>query len=83
VVHHKRENPLYERFDEILEICREHDVSLSLGDGPAPRLGCRRLDAAQLDTLEGMNPGRNSGLRPIVQINHKGFGQLGVSGSRA
>jgi phosphomethylpyrimidine synthase len=29
---HRRENPLYESFDEILEICREHDVSLSLGD---------------------------------------------------
>ena len=26
------ENPFYARFDEILEICREYDVTLSLGD---------------------------------------------------
>ena len=25
------ENPFYARFDEILEICREYDVTLSLG----------------------------------------------------
>jgi phosphomethylpyrimidine synthase len=36
MVHHMRENPLYERFGEILEICRRHDVSISLGDGLRP-----------------------------------------------
>ena len=33
-----RENPLYERFDDLLDICGEHDVTLSLGDGLRP--GC-------------------------------------------
>ena len=54
MVHHKRENPLYERFDEILEICREHDVSISLGDGLRPGSIADASDAAQfaeLDTL--------------------------------
>ena len=27
-----KENPFYERFDELLEICREYDVTISLGD---------------------------------------------------
>lgn len=27
-----KENPFYERFDEVLEICHEHDVTISLGD---------------------------------------------------
>ena len=27
-----KENPFYERFDEVLEICREYDVTISLGD---------------------------------------------------
>jgi len=35
---HGRENPLYARFDDLLGICREHDVTLSLGDGL--RAGC-------------------------------------------
>lgn len=26
------ENPFYEYFDEILDICEEHDVTISLGD---------------------------------------------------
>ena len=26
------ENPFYEYYDEILEICREYDVTISLGD---------------------------------------------------
>jgi phosphomethylpyrimidine synthase len=54
MVHHKRENPLYEAFPEILEICREHDVSLSLGDGLRPGCIADASDAAQfaeLDTL--------------------------------
>jgi len=34
----KAENPLYKNFDHLLEIAREHDVTLSLGDGLRP--GC-------------------------------------------
>ncbi|HVL91246.1 MAG TPA: phosphomethylpyrimidine synthase ThiC, partial [Actinomycetota bacterium] len=54
MVHHGRENPLYERFDDVLEIARRHDVSLSLGDGLRP--GCLadasdRAQFAELDTL--------------------------------
>ena len=32
------ENPFYEHFDEILDICEEHDVTISLGDACRP--GC-------------------------------------------
>ena len=54
MIHHRRENPLYECFDEILEICREHDVTISLGDGLRPGSIADASDAAQfaeLDTL--------------------------------
>ena len=30
------ENPFYEHFDRLLEICREYDITLSLGDGLRP-----------------------------------------------
>ncbi|CAN5243357.1 phosphomethylpyrimidine synthase [soil metagenome] len=54
MTHHMKQNPLYDRFDEILEICRRHDVSLSLGDGLRP--GCiadasDKAQFAELDTL--------------------------------
>jgi phosphomethylpyrimidine synthase len=54
MVHHMAENPLYERFDEVLEICRRYDVSISLGDGLRPGSIADASDAAQfaeLDTL--------------------------------
>jgi len=54
MIHHKRQNPLFEHFDAILEICRAHDVSLSLGDGLRPGCIADASDAAQfaeLDTL--------------------------------
>ncbi|MBR7145132.1 MAG: phosphomethylpyrimidine synthase ThiC [Lentisphaeria bacterium] len=49
-----RENPFYEAFDDILEICRKYDVTLSLGDGLRPGCLADASDAAQfaeLDTL--------------------------------
>ena len=36
------ENPFYEYFDEILDICEEYDVTISLGDACRP--GCLALD---------------------------------------
>lgn len=38
ILHHEKENPLYEEFDYLLEIAREYDLTLSLGDGMRP--GC-------------------------------------------
>jgi phosphomethylpyrimidine synthase len=52
MIHHRRENPLYDACDEILEICREHDVSLSLGDGLRPRCIADASDAAQFAELD-------------------------------
>jgi len=51
---HHRQNPLYERFDEVCDIARRYDVTLSLGDGLRP--GCLadasdRAQFAELDTL--------------------------------
>jgi phosphomethylpyrimidine synthase len=43
-----RENPLHARFDDLLDICRQHDVTLSLGDGLRPGCLADGSDAAQL-----------------------------------
>lgn len=49
-----KENPFYEKFDEILEVCQQYDVTLSLGDGLRPGCLTDASDEAQfaeLDTL--------------------------------
>jgi phosphomethylpyrimidine synthase len=47
-----RENPFYEYFDEILDICRRYDVTLSLGDGLRPGSILDSTDAAQIAELK-------------------------------
>lgn len=51
MIHHGRENPLYEQFDRLLEICLRYDVTLSLGDGMRP--GCL-ADATDRPQVEEM-----------------------------
>ncbi len=51
-----RENPLLEYFDRLLDVCREFNVTLSLGDGLRPGAGADAGDAAQWE--EVINLGR-------------------------
>ncbi|MDR1059909.1 MAG: phosphomethylpyrimidine synthase ThiC [Clostridiales bacterium] len=46
-----QENPFYERYDELLDICREYDVTLSLGDACRPGCSHDASDAAQVEEL--------------------------------
>jgi phosphomethylpyrimidine synthase len=45
------ENPLYEEYDRLLEIAREFDVTLSLGDGLRPGTICDAEDRAQASEM--------------------------------
>ena len=45
------ENPFYEYYDEILEICREHDVTISLGDACRPGCLADATDSCQIGEL--------------------------------
>lgn len=48
---HKKENPLYTRFPEILDLAQKHDVTLSLGDALRPGSVIDSTDDAQLHEL--------------------------------
>lgn len=50
--HHKRENPFQSRWSEVLDICRKHDVTISLGDGLRPGCLADASDAAQFAELD-------------------------------
>ena len=48
---HHKENPFYEAFDEICDICAKYDVSLSLGDSLRPGCLYDATDEAQMSEL--------------------------------
>lgn len=45
------ENPFYEYFDDILDICEEHDVTISLGDACRPGSLADATDVCQIEEL--------------------------------
>lgn len=68
---HQQENPFYTTFDDILNICLEYDVTLSLGDGLRP--GCLEdasdeAQFAELDVLgELVTKCRKAGVQAMVE----------------
>ncbi len=48
ILHNGEENPLYSRFDQLLDIAHEHDLTLSLGDGLRPGSLADSTDRAQV-----------------------------------
>ena len=65
------ENPFYTRFDDILEICAQHDVTLSLGDGMRPGCLADASDEAQFAELavlgELVRRSRAAGVQAMVE----------------
>ena len=51
MLHHNKQNPMYEIFDDICDIMRAYDVSFSLGDGLRPGGLADASDEAQLREL--------------------------------
>lgn len=47
----KKENPFYEYYDRLLDICEKYDVTLSLGDACRPGCTHDATDAAQIEEL--------------------------------
>ncbi|MEA3328414.1 MAG: phosphomethylpyrimidine synthase ThiC [Candidatus Omnitrophota bacterium] len=51
MLYNKKENPLYEKFDRVLDIARRYDITLSLGDGMRPGSIADSTDRAQIQEL--------------------------------
>jgi phosphomethylpyrimidine synthase len=47
----KKENPLFEQYDRLLEICARYDVAVSLGDGFRPGALADATDRVQIEEL--------------------------------
>ncbi len=70
------ENPFFQYFDEILDICREYDVTLSLGDACRP--GCLQdaTDASQIEELITLGELTKRAWEKDVQIMIEGPGHM-------
>lgn len=71
-----KENPFYERFDEILDICREYDVTLSLGDACRPGCLSDGTDASQIEELITLGELTQRAWEKDVQIMIEGPGHM-------
>ena len=71
-----RQNPFYEIFDEILEICARYDVSLSLGDGLRPGCLFDATDEAQLSELKVLGELTLRAWEKDVQVMIEGPGHV-------
>ncbi|MBS1844904.1 MAG: phosphomethylpyrimidine synthase ThiC [Actinobacteria bacterium] len=76
MVEHERENPLFEAFDEILAICAEHDVTISLGDGLRPGSIADASDAAQFAELRTLGKLTERAWERGVQVMIEGPGHV-------
>ena len=76
MVHHKQENPLYECFDDVVEICRTYDVSISLGDGLRPGSIADASDSAQFAELETLGELTLRAWERDVQVMVEGPGHV-------
>lgn len=76
MLHNERENPLYERYDEILDICEKYDVTLSLGDGMRPGCTADATDRGQLTELITLGELVDRAWRRGVQVMVEGPGHV-------
>jgi phosphomethylpyrimidine synthase len=71
MLENKEENPLYKHFDRLLEIAREYDITLSLGDGLRPGSLNDSTDRAQIAELmiigELVDRARKAGVQTMVE----------------
>ena len=71
-----QENPFYEHFDRLLDICQEYDVTLSLGDACRP--GCLEdaTDVSQLEELLTLGELTRRAWEKNVQVMIEGPGHM-------
>ena len=73
---HRKQNPLWERFDDVLDICAAHDVTISLGDGLRPGSIHDASDRAQFAELEALGQLTLRAWERDVQVMIEGPGHI-------
>ena len=71
ILHNGEENPLYRNFDQLLDLAREYEFALSLGDGFRPGCVSDASDRAQISELTTLGHlvkrAREAGVQTMVE----------------
>lgn len=78
-----QENPFYERYDEILEICKEYDVTISLGDACRPGSIEDATDVSQISELVTLSELTFRAWEQDVQVIIEGPGHMPINQIKA
>lgn len=73
------ENPFFEYYDEVLEILREYDVTISLGDALRPGCLADASDAAQISELIELGNLTKRAWEKDVQVMVEGPGHMAMN----
>ena len=74
-----RENPFFEYFDQILDICEKYDVTLSLGDACRPGSIKDSTDASQVEELITLGELTKRAWAKNVQVMIEGPGHMAIN----
>ena len=73
---HRKQNPLYESFDDLCDIMRQYDVTWSLGDGLRPGSLADASDEAQFAELDVLGELTRRGQERGTQVMVEGPGHI-------
>ncbi len=76
--HNKKQNFLYERFDDVCKIFKKHEVSFSLGDGLRPGCIADDCDEAQFGELKVLGELTKKPWEHAARVLVEGPGQVTV-----
>ncbi|MCP4681045.1 MAG: phosphomethylpyrimidine synthase ThiC [Desulfobacterales bacterium] len=76
MLHHDKENPLYEGYGRLLSIAKKYDITLSLGDGLRPGCLADATDRAQIHELMTLGDLTRSTWEEDVQVMIEGPGHV-------
>ncbi|WP_104578259.1 phosphomethylpyrimidine synthase ThiC [Helicobacter felis] len=76
MMHYHKQNPFYDAFDDILAICQQYDVSLSLGDSLRPGCLADASDTAQFAELKVLGELAKRAYEKDVQVMIEGPGHV-------
>ncbi len=74
-----RENPFFEYYDELLDICRDYDVTVSLGDACRPGSIKDATDASQIQELIILGELTERAWEKDVQVMIEGPGHMALN----
>jgi len=76
MIHNKKENPLFEQYDRLLDIAAAYDMTLSLGDGMRPGCIADATDRCQIQELITLGELAQRAMERGVQVMIEGPGHV-------